>query len=233
MIIHKLIAHHLRHPTDDSFYVFQAEDAVRWLERGGLQLGAAVSVLDLGCGSGIFGGQLAKRGCRVTFADEGDWLRPELRHLPSRRINIDQDDLSVLGAYDLVICSNVIEHLARPARLIESFGSLLNPGGHVYLSWTNWLSPWGGHDFSPFHYLGPRWGPRVFDKLVRRPRMLKPFENLFPTHIGSILRLIRRQPGLRVVRLAPRYYTELAWIMRLPILREFLAWNCAILIGRR
>jgi len=32
--------------------------------------------------------------------------------------------------------------------------------------------------------------------------------------------------------LAPRYYPELAWVMRLPGLREFLAWNCAVLLAR-
>jgi SAM-dependent methyltransferase len=233
MIIHKLIAHHLRHGTDHAFYALQAADAIAWIERAGVSLNPATSVLDLGCGAGVFGGQLIERGCRVTFADDGDWLLPEWRGAPFQRVNIDHDDLAALGAYDLVICSNVLEHLAKPERLIGSFGALLKPRGSLYLSWTNWLSPWGGHDFSPFHYLGPHWGHRVFDKVMRRPRLLKPHENLFPTYIGRTLRAIRRQPGLHIARLAPRYYTELAFLLRLPVLREFLAWNCAVLIERR
>jgi hypothetical protein len=35
------------------------------------------------------------------------------------------------------------------------------------------------------------------------------------------------------LRMAPRYYTELSFLMHIPVLREFLAWNCAMLIGRR
>jgi SAM-dependent methyltransferase len=127
----------------------------------------------------------------------------------------------------------VLEHLARPERLLDAIGALLPPGGAFYLSWTNWLSPWGGHDFSPFHYFGPRLGPRLWDRWVKRPRQLRPFENLYPIHIGATLRSLRRRRQLEIRRMAPRYYPELAFLMRVPVLREFVAWNCALLIGVR
>jgi hypothetical protein len=114
--------------------------------------------------------------------------------------------------------------------LLGAAADWLEPAGHFYLSWTNWLSPWGGHDFSPFHYFGPHLGPRLWDRWVKRTRQLDPFRNLYPTYIGSTLRVLRRHPGLRIRRVAPRYYPELAWLMRLPVLREFLAWNCAVLL---
>ena len=44
---------------------------------------------------------------------------------------------------------------------------------------------------------------------------------------------IRRNPELRVLKTAPRYYPEFAFLMRLPVLREFLAWNFAMLIARK
>jgi hypothetical protein len=47
-----------------------------------------------------------------------------------------------------------------------------------------------------------------------------------------VLRQLRRLPGVEIRRLAPRYYPELAWVMRLPGLREFLAWNCTVLLAR-
>jgi hypothetical protein len=64
---------------------------------------------------------------------------------------------------------------------------------------------------------------------VRRKRKHTVYENLFPTYIGETLDLIGRQPGMRVKAVAPRFYTELEFIMRWPVLREFLAWNCAVL----
>jgi len=232
MILHKLILHHARHGYDHAFSQLQVGDAIRWLDRHGILAGHGATALDLGCGSGSFGQQLLALGYEVTFADENDCLLPEIPRRGFRRVNLDTDSPTALGCHDLVICSNVLEHLRRPERLIGTFASLLNPGGHLYLSWTNWLSPWGGHDFSPWHYLGPRLGPRLYDRLVGRPRALKPFENLFITHIGQTLRQLRAQPRLKILAVAPRYYTELWPLLKIPLLREFLAWNCAVLLRR-
>jgi SAM-dependent methyltransferase len=233
MIIHKLIAQHLRHRDDSTFYFFQAQDAINWIKRSGVVLQPTTRALDLGCGHGIFGAELKRQGCQVTFADEGNALLPEIADAPFRQINLDKDDISSLGQYDLVICSNVLEHLAKPDRFIDAVDQILSPEGNLYLSWTNWLSPWGGHEFSPFHYLGASRGHLLYDKVVKRKRNHTPFENLFPTYIGSVLRTIRRNPKLHVKRMAPRYYPEFAFVMRLPVVREFLAWNCALLISRR
>jgi hypothetical protein len=100
----------------------------------------------------------------------------------------------------------------------------------LYLSWTNWLSPWGGHELSPFHYLGPARGQWLYDNLIRKARKHTIYKNLFPTYIGETIKLIRRQPGLQVRAIAPRFYTEFSFIIHLPWLREFLAWNCAALV---
>jgi SAM-dependent methyltransferase len=233
MIIHKLIAHHLKHKDDAYFYRLQAEDAIQWIERSGVPLGPMTRALDLGCGHGVFGAHLAQRGCQVTYADERNLLLPELANSPFRQVNIDRDDLGALGQYDLVVCSNVFEHLAKPDQFLDSVHRLLAPGGRLYLSWTNWLSPWGGHDFSPLHYLGPRRGQWLYDKLLKKPRNHTIYGNLFPTYIGQVLRRIRRSPTLALVRAAPRYYTEFAFLLRIPVAREFLAWNCALLLERR
>jgi SAM-dependent methyltransferase len=234
VIIHKLIIQHLRRRDDSEFYAMQAEDAIKWIRRQGVELGKGTTVLDLGCGHGIFGAALQREGCLVAFADETNLLLPELRSADFITINLDTDDLSKLGQYDLVICSNVLEHLAKPERFLGSVDGILKREGRLYLSWTNWLSPWGGHEFSPFHFFGPRFGPRLYDKLLglRRPRIHTPFVNLFPTSIGRTLRFIRNCSGLRVAAGAPRYYPELAFILRIPLLREFLTWNCALLLRR-
>lgn len=230
MIIHRLILQYLSNQDDPSFYLFQAEDAVRWLERSGVALNARTSALDLGCGHGIFGSALMKRGCQVTFADESNGLLPEFGSSRFLKINLDQDDMATLGKYDLVICSNVYEHLSQPDRFIQNVGKILNPGGKLFLSWTNWLSIWGGHEFSPFHYLGSRRGHLIYDKLVKKPRRHTPYENLFPTYIGASIKKVRQTPGLRILKMAPRYYPEFSFILRIPVVREFLAWNCALLI---
>ena len=233
MIIHKLIAGFLKHKGGfPEFYSLQAKDAIQWIRNNGAPLGSETKVLDLGCGYGDFGGELAKLGCEVTLADDESFVLPAYSKLPFRRINIDQDYLKSLGTYDLAICSNVFEHLAKPARFIQSAHEVLRPRGVLYLSWTNWLSPWGGHEFSPYHFLGVRRGYQFYSKVLKKKSQHVPFENLFPTYIGSTLREIRMNTRLRIMRIAPRYYPEFSFIMRLPVFREFLAWNCALLIEK-
>lgn len=232
MILHKLILHHATRGPDREFFLLQVSDAIAWLKRNGVKLGAGMTALDLGCGSGLFGLALMRLGCNVTFVDEKDYLEPEIPRACFRRFNIDKDDLRALGQYDFVGCSNVIEHIRNLRQFVDGMKFLLNAGGHFYLSWTNWYSPWGGHDFSPFHYFGPRLGPWLFDRIIRRKRLLIPYENLFPTHIGSVLRLLGQCSGLRILKVVPRYYPELSFIMKFPIIREFLALNCAVLLQK-
>lgn len=226
MILHKLIAHHLRHGDDAAFYDMQAEDAVRWI-RATLGEVSGMRVLDLGCGHGRFGKAFEQLGCSVIYSDTHpiDGLDNFIL------FEVGKTRLEALGQYDLVLFSNVLEHLPDARGFINDMRVLLRPAGYIYLSWTNWLSPWGGHDFSPLHYLGPRLGPWIFDRLRPGKRQHFPFAGLWPTHIGSVLRWLRAT-GLSVVAMAPRYATEHAWIMRVPMLREFAAWNCALLIKK-
>lgn len=232
MIIHKLILQHLKARDDADFYAMQARDAISWIQRQGVQLNSGTKALDLGCGHGIFGGELLRSGCEVTFADESNYLNEEFRELPFIAVDLDMEGVSKLGQYDLVILSNVLEHLRFPEKFLKEAASLLKPQGSLYLSWTNWLSPWGGHEFSPFHYLGPTIGPRLFSSLTGKKRIHTPYQNLFPTYIGTVLRWLKSSPGLELRALAPRYYPEFSFIPRVPVLREFLTWNCAILLKR-
>ncbi len=232
MIIHTLLLRYFRHGDDEQFYVCQARDSIAWLERSGVPLGPKVRALDLGCGHGIFGRELLKKGCQVTFADEINILVDELKGAPFKTINLDREDMASLGRYDLVICSNVYEHLSQPEKFITEMDRVVEPGGRLYLSWTNWFSPFGGHEFSPFHYLGPQIGRKLKMKLSGKPTKHQVGQNLYLTFIGKTLRLIRSRSSLKVIKTTARYYPELSFLVKIPVLREFVAWNCAILLEK-
>jgi SAM-dependent methyltransferase len=233
MVLPKLISHHLKHGDDAEFYRLQARDAIEWLQKQSVPLSSSTSALDLGCGHGVFGEELLHKGCSVTFSDEQNFLIESLRQNSFKQFNIDSEDFSSLGEFDLVICSNVYEHLSKPDRFLATLHRCLKPGGHFYLSWTNWLSPWGGHEFSPFHYFGPRYGPLLADRITGKARKHTPYQNLFPTSIGHALRVLRKNRKLQLSAIAPRYYPEFSFITRIPIAREFLTWNCALLLSRQ
>jgi 2-polyprenyl-3-methyl-5-hydroxy-6-metoxy-1,4-benzoquinol methylase len=94
------------------------------------------SICDLGCGNGHIAGRLAALGYEVTGIDASpSGIRIAERTYPSVRFveaMIDRD-LTELGTFDLVISSDVIEHLYRPADLLEAAHALLKPDGHVLL----------------------------------------------------------------------------------------------------
>jgi 2-polyprenyl-3-methyl-5-hydroxy-6-metoxy-1,4-benzoquinol methylase len=93
------------------------------------------SICDLGCGNGHISGRLAALGYHVTGVDaSASGIQIAQRAYPEVEFVhalIDRD-LS-LGKFDLVISSDVIEHLYRPSDLLEAAISQLKPGGQILL----------------------------------------------------------------------------------------------------
>src|ERR1700749_3404707 len=130
------------------------------------------------------------------------------------------------GTADVVFSSNVLEHVPDPIGLIEEMIRATRPGGLVYLSYTNWYSPWGGHEMSPWHYLGPEYAARRYLKRYQRKPKHECGVNLFRVHIGPVLRALRARPDVEIVAARPRSYPR--WcrlLLRLPGLREGAPWN--------
>lgn len=97
------------------------------------------SICDLGCGNGHIAGQLASLGYQVTGVDASrsgisiaQGAYPNVNFVEAL---IDRDLIqhTALDNVDLVISSDVIEHLYRPSDLLEAAFALLKPRGHVLL----------------------------------------------------------------------------------------------------
>ncbi len=68
------------------------------------------------------------------------------------------------GVADVVFSSNVLEHVPRPRRFLDEMVRVTRPDGTVYLSFTAWYSPWGGHETAPWHYLGGHRAARRYER---------------------------------------------------------------------
>ena len=116
----------------------------------------------------------------------------------------------------------------------EQPGRVTRPGGLVFLSYTLWFGPWGGHETAPWHYLG---GRRAADRYARRhgKRPKNDFgTSLFPVTAGAGLRWARTQTAGEVLETMPRYHPGWAWwTLRVPLLREVTTWNLAIVVRKR
>jgi SAM-dependent methyltransferase len=208
-----------------------ADGVADHLDQAGIDLQGA-RALDVGTGSGAIPEALARRGARAVALDVAD----------HRLEGIDRGPFVVAlgeglpfsdGSFDVVVSSNVLEHVARPWEHVDELVRVVRPGGMVFLSWTNWYSPIGGHEWSPFHFLGPRLGIRAYRALRGKlPPWNLPGRTLFPVHVGEALREVRRR-AVEVRDVVPRYWPSLRLIGRVPLLREVAMWNCVLLLERK
>ena len=103
------------------------------------QLEGVRSVCDLGCGNGHITGRLAALGYEVTGIDASksgiQVARRTYPHVNFVEAMVDRRIHERLAQrdFDLVISSDVIEHLYRPSDLLEAAQSLLKPGGQVLI----------------------------------------------------------------------------------------------------
>jgi hypothetical protein len=57
---------------------------------------------------------------------------------------------------------------------------------------------------------------------------------MYPATVAQGLRWLRSRPDLEVLELRPRYLPRwTAWLLRVPIVREFFAWNLWVVTRKR
>jgi SAM-dependent methyltransferase len=221
----------LREQTDpDHFYRTLAGDSVAQLSRYvGLP---GRTVLDVGGGPGYFADAFRGAGARYLGVD------PDVGELSARgapaagMIRAGGGALPVRsGAVDVCYSSNVLEHVPDPARLLSEMVRVTVPGGTVFVSFTPWWSPWGGHETAPWHYLG---GDRARRRYLRRhghePKN-RYGATLFGYSVAQALHWARSVPGAELVDAYPRYHPWWArWVVRVPAVREVASWNLAMVL---
>ena len=171
---------------------------------------------------------------RRSRAGRGRAERPRRRRRATWSAAPGSSSRSPTDCVDLAFSSNVLEHVPDPRRMADEMLRVTRPGGVVFLSWTPWLSPWGGHETSPWHYLG---GQRAADRYARQHghRPKNDFgRSLFNCSVGRMVRWahdVERDRACRGLDVVPRYHPWWAqWVMRVPGLREVVSWNAVIVL---
>jgi SAM-dependent methyltransferase len=217
----------------DHFYQTLADDSVRQVVSFTPIDGRVV--LDVGGGPGYFSDAFRGAGAHYLGID------PDVGELSARgapgtgMVRASGTELPVqTGSVDLCYSSNVLEHVSEPTAMLDEMVRVTRPGGTVFVSFTPWLSPWGGHETAPWHYLGGKYARARYAKRHRREPKNKFGESLFSISVGAALRWARSCESAQLVRALPRYHPWWAtWIVRIPVLREFASWNLVMVLRKR
>jgi 2-polyprenyl-3-methyl-5-hydroxy-6-metoxy-1,4-benzoquinol methylase len=103
---------------------------------------SAGRILDVGCAQGTLGLSLAEAGYRVTLLDI---RRESIEYARARYERGDvtffvgplSADLPPANDYDLALCTEVLEHVSAPGKLIGLLRDKLRPGGSLLVTTPN------------------------------------------------------------------------------------------------
>ncbi len=216
----------------DGYYSYLAQDTASQMEE--YTDFADRLVLDIGGGAGYFAAAFTQRGARCAVLEPERSELLSLGAAPTGAILGDGCQIPVRDhAIDVCFSSNVLEHVKDPAKLVDEMVRVTRPGGVIYLAFTNWYSPWGGHEMSPWHYLGAGYAERRYVRRHGQPPKNRPGAGLYPVHIGPVLRQLRSRTDIQVIDALPRYYPR--WsrvVLRVSGLREIVTWNLLTILRR-
>jgi 2-polyprenyl-6-hydroxyphenyl methylase/3-demethylubiquinone-9 3-methyltransferase len=116
---------------------------LRYVERAGAIKGTRI--LDVGCGGGLLAEAMARKGAVVTGIDLAEDLLDVARlHAMDGGVELqyllesaEAHAAAHPGGYDVVTCMEMLEHVPEPAAVVAALGTLVRPGGHVFVSTLN------------------------------------------------------------------------------------------------
>ncbi|MDB2415117.1 bifunctional 2-polyprenyl-6-hydroxyphenol methylase/3-demethylubiquinol 3-O-methyltransferase UbiG [Rickettsiales bacterium] len=133
-----------------------------------------IDLIDVGCGGGLLSEPMAKLGANVTGIDASEKnINIAKIHSERSNLSIDYQNISVEDLvkqqkkYDVVMCMEVLEHVANVQQFIAECCQILKPNGILFMATMNrtvksyalgiigaeyilrWL-PRGTHDWSKF-----------------------------------------------------------------------------------
>ena len=145
------------------------------------------TVLDVGCGGGILSEAMAHQGGRVTGIDLGrESLDVASLHALETEADVSYREIAVEaladempGAFDVVTCMEMLEHVPDPVSTVMACAELAQAGGDLFFSTIN-RSPlsWAAAIAGAEYVLGllPR-GTHRYDRLIRPEELARACRN--------------------------------------------------------
>ena len=218
----------------DRFYGELAADSAAQVDSWHPLTGALL--LDVGGGPGFFADAFERRGATYVAldADAGE-MRLHGREPGPRTVLGSGMALPFADeSFDVVYSSNVLEHVADPWTMADDMVRVTRVGGTVVCSYTLWWGPWGGHETSPWHFLGGAYAQRRYARHRGHPPKNRFGESLFPVSAAAGMDWARSQADAEVIDIAARYLpASMQWLAKVPFVREAACWNLVLVLRKR
>jgi ubiquinone/menaquinone biosynthesis C-methylase UbiE len=192
----------------------------KWIAEQAASVPAESKVLDVGAGSAPYRALFAH--CDYKTQDFAQLRDDQLRHGGYAPIDFVSEANAIPvpdASFDVLICSEVLEHVPEPITVVREFGRIVAPGGRLILT-----APLGsGIHQEPYHFYGgytPYWYRRFLQEAG--------FDSITVTANAGTLRHVA-QETIRFVRMtrpfgffAP-WYLQIIWLPFWLILAPVLA----------
>lgn len=215
------------------FYTALATDSAEQLSQY-VDLDGA-RMLDVGGGPGYFREAFEAKGASYVALDSdvGELAGAGTPH-PGTVIGSGMQLPFKDDALDVCYSSNVLEHVIDPWLMAEEMVRVTRPGGLVFISYTTWFGPWGGHETSPWHYAGGDRARRRYERTNGHAPKNVFGTSLFKVTVRDGLRWASDQTSCDVVATIPRYNPWWSrFLLRVPLLREVVTWNLVLVLRKR
>lgn len=198
-------------------YAFNQVRRDRWVQAQAAAVPAAARVLDVGAGSCPYRSSFSH--CEYRTQDFTALKSEQLRYGDYGQIDYVCDATAIpveVGSFDVVLCTEVLEHVPHPERVIAEFARVLKPGGRLLLS-----APLGsGLHQDPYHYYGgftPYWYQKFLTEAGFESIECAPNGNFFALFSQEAIRFMRLSWPLRLPLPQALLWFPL-WLMLLPFM---------------
>jgi SAM-dependent methyltransferase len=206
--------------ANSDLLAFNLRNRDRWIGEQAAAVPAGSRVLDVGAGSAPYRALFAH--CSYKTQDFAQLKDEQLRHGGYAPIDFVSEAKAIPvpdASFDVIICTEVLEHVPEPIAVVREFGRIVVPGGRLILT-----APLGsGIHQEPYHFYGgytPYWYQRFLEEAG--------FDSITVTANAGTLRHVA-QETIRFARMtrpfsfAAPWYGQLLWSPFWLILAPILA----------
>lgn len=100
-------------------------------------IGKNKRVLEIGCATGYISKKLKENGCHVIGVEIDEEAARLAEKVCDKIIKGDIEEISVKGKFDVIICSDVLEHLKDPLKTLKKLRGNMKDDGKIIVSVPN------------------------------------------------------------------------------------------------